>query len=29
MAIEMEELETNPDGEEKELALIYMAKGIP
>lgn len=29
MAIEMEELETNPKGEEKELALIYMAKGIP
>lgn len=29
MAIEMEELETNPEGEELELALIYMAKGIP
>ncbi|MDR3652930.1 MAG: VIT1/CCC1 transporter family protein [Paludibacter sp.] len=29
MAIEMEELETNPEGEMKELALIYMAKGIP
>jgi len=29
MAIEMEELETNPEGEERELALIYMAKGIP
>jgi vacuolar iron transporter family protein len=29
MAIEMEELETNPQGEERELALIYMAKGIP
>ncbi len=29
MAIEMEELETNPAGEERELALIYMAKGIP
>ncbi len=29
MQIEMEELETNPDGEMKELALIYMAKGIP
>lgn len=29
MAIEMEEIETNPEGEEKELALIYMAKGIP
>lgn len=29
MAIEMEELETNPEGEEKELALIYYSKGIP
>jgi VIT1/CCC1 family predicted Fe2+/Mn2+ transporter len=29
MNLEMEELETNPDGEEKELALIYMTKGIP
>lgn len=29
MQIEMEELETNPEGEERELALIYMAKGIP
>jgi len=29
MAIEMEELETNPEGEQHELALIYMAKGIP
>ena len=29
MAIEMDELETNPEGELKELALIYMAKGIP
>lgn len=29
MSIEMDELETNPEGEEKELALIYMAKGIP
>lgn len=28
MQIEMEELETNPAGEMKELALIYMAKGI-
>lgn len=28
MQIEMEELETNPEGEKKELALIYMAKGI-
>lgn len=29
MEIEMEELETNPEGEKKELVLIYMAKGIP
>jgi len=29
MAIEMDELETNPEGEQQELALIYMAKGIP
>lgn len=29
MAIEMEELESNPEGEQRELALIYMAKGIP
>lgn len=29
MQLEMDELETNPEGEEKELALIYMAKGIP
>ncbi len=29
MQIEMEELETNPEGEKHELALIYMAKGIP
>lgn len=29
MQLEMEELETNPEGEKKELALIYMAKGIP
>lgn len=28
MALEMMELETNPEGERKELALIYMAKGI-
>jgi len=28
MALEMTELETNPEGERKELALIYMAKGI-
>jgi VIT1/CCC1 family predicted Fe2+/Mn2+ transporter len=25
----MDELETNPEGEQKELALIYIAKGIP
>jgi VIT1/CCC1 family predicted Fe2+/Mn2+ transporter len=29
MKIEMEELETNPEGEMKELALIYIAKGVP
>lgn len=29
MALEMEELEVNPEGEKKEIALIYMAKGIP
>ncbi len=29
MQLEMEELETNPEGEEKELALIYISKGIP
>ena len=29
MAIEMEELEVNPEGELRELALIYVAKGIP
>jgi len=28
MDLEMEELELHPEGEEKELALIYMAKGI-
>jgi VIT1/CCC1 family predicted Fe2+/Mn2+ transporter len=28
MQLEMEELETNPEGEEKELALIYISKGI-
>ncbi len=28
MQIELEELETNPKGEMKELALIYMTKGI-
>ena len=29
MQLEMEELETNPEGEQKELALIYITKGIP
>ncbi len=29
MQLEMDELETNPEGEQKELALIYMSKGIP
>ena len=29
MQLEMEELEVNPEGETRELALIYMAKGIP
>ncbi|MBN8576081.1 MAG: VIT1/CCC1 transporter family protein [Cytophagales bacterium] len=29
MEVEMEELESNPEGEQRELALIYMAKGIP
>lgn len=29
MQLEMDELETNPEGEEREIALIYMAKGIP
>jgi vacuolar iron transporter family protein len=29
MAIEMEELEANPENEMKELALIYRTKGIP
>lgn len=28
MELEKEELEINPEGEEKELALIYMSKGI-
>lgn len=28
MQIEMEELETSPEDEERELALIYMAKGV-
>jgi len=29
IALELEELEVNPAGEEKEIALIYMSKGIP
>jgi VIT1/CCC1 family predicted Fe2+/Mn2+ transporter len=29
MQIEREEIETNPEDEQKELALIYVAKGIP
>lgn len=29
VALEKEELETNPEGEKRELQLIYMAKGIP
>jgi VIT1/CCC1 family predicted Fe2+/Mn2+ transporter len=29
MQLEMDEIETNPEGEQQELALIYMAKGIP
>lgn len=29
MQLEMDELETNPDDEQKELALIYIAKGVP
>lgn len=29
MDLEMEELETNPEGERQELILIYRAKGIP
>lgn len=28
MALELTELETNPEGERKELVLIFMAKGI-
>jgi len=28
MQIEMDELETNPEGEQRELALIYIAKGV-
>lgn len=29
MDLEMEELIANPEGEEKEIALIYQSKGIP
>lgn len=29
MQIEMQELEVNPEGEMKEIALIYIASGIP
>ncbi len=29
MQLELDELETNPEGEEIELALIYISKGIP
>jgi VIT1/CCC1 family predicted Fe2+/Mn2+ transporter len=29
MQLEMDELEANPEGEERELALIYQSKGIP
>jgi hypothetical protein len=29
MQLEMDELESNPEGEQKELALIYITKGIP
>ncbi len=29
MQLEMDEIETNPDAEKLELALIYTAKGIP
>lgn len=29
MALEMEEIKTNPETEAKELQLIYIAKGIP
>ncbi|TFH48778.1 MAG: rubrerythrin family protein [Bacteroidia bacterium] len=29
MQLEMDEIETNPEGEAKELALIYITKGIP
>lgn len=29
MQLELDELETNPEGEEREIALIYLSKGIP
>ena len=29
MQLEMDELETNPEGERQEMALIYITKGIP
>jgi VIT1/CCC1 family predicted Fe2+/Mn2+ transporter len=29
MQVEMDELESNPEGERQEMALIYMAKGLP
>ncbi len=29
MQLEMEEIEMNPEGEQQEIKLIYMAKGIP
>lgn len=29
MDLEMEELEHNPDGEKRELTLIYLSKGVP
>ncbi len=29
MSLEMDELEVNPEGEQREIALIYRAKGIP
>ena len=29
MELEMEELEANPEGERRELTLIYVSKGMP
>jgi len=29
MDLEQEELETNPEGEQQEIVLIYLAKGVP